>query len=405
MGESPALSDSERVFEDLVRAAHDHGPIEALELADRYARALGLTRVNVHLVDLQQRVLVPLVTGPELDVDSTLAGEAYRFESMRLAEGESGLNLWLPLMNGSDRMGVLHVVAGALDRPTLHRCRTLAALLSLIINSQRAHSDTYLRRIRKRNVDLRTEMLRAFLPPRSVGTERGVSTAVLEPAYGVGGDAYDHSITRDVLHATILDAMGHDLASGLTAAVAMAGARNARRSGAGLAQLTGNVGAALSEWLPDQFCTGVFSTLDLAGGVFSWINCGHPAPLLIRRQELVGGALDRPAEPPLGLGLEEGRSHTLHQIQLEPGDQILMYTDGVVEARDSHGEMFGLERFVEFIIRATAGDERTPETLRRLIQDIRDYQQGHFTDDATIMLIQWCPTTRFHGDESVFGGV
>jgi len=180
----------------------------------------------------------------------------------------------------------------------------------------------------------------------------------------------------------------------------MAGARNARRSGAGLTQLTGNVGNALSEWLPERFCTAVFSTLDLAGGIFSWVNCGHPAPLLIRRQELLVGALDRPAEPPLGLGLEENHNYALHQLQLEPGDQILLYTDGVVEARGHDGEMFGLERFVEFIIRATAGGERAPETLRRLIQDIRDYQEGHFTDDATIMLIQWQPDTRFHGDDS-----
>lgn len=394
------MSEGERVFEDLIRVAHGRGPIEALELADRHAHALGLTRVSVHLVDLQQRVLVPLLSGPELDVDTTLAGEAYRFESMRLAEGEGGLDLWLPLMGGADRMGVLHVVSETLDQLALHRCRTLAALLSLIISSQRAHNDGYLRRIRKRNVDLRTEMLRAFLPQRSVGTSQGVSTAVLEPAYEVGGDAFDHAITRDVLHATILDAMGHDLASGLTAAVAMAGARNARRSGAGLTQLTGNVGNALSEWLPERFCTGVFSTLDLAGGVFSWVNCGHPAPLLIRRQELIGGALDRTAEPPLGLGLEENHSYAFHQFQLEPGDQVLLYTDGVVEARGPDGEMFGLERFVEFIIRATAGDERAPETLRRLIHDIREYQEGQFTDDATIMLLQWRPGTRFHGGDS-----
>lgn len=300
------------------------------------------------------------MSGPELEVDTTTAGEAYRFESMRLVEGEQGLELWLPLMGGADRMGVLHVVAGSLDQPTLHRCRTLASLLSLIISSQHVHNDGYLRRVRKRNVDLRTEMLRAFLPQRSVGTGRGVSTAVLEPAYEVGGDAFDHAITRDILHATILDAMGHDLASGLTAAVAMAGARNARRSGAGLTQLTGNVGSALSEWLPERFCTGVFSTLDLVGGVFSWVNCGHPAPLLIRRQELVGGALDRAAEPPLGLGLGEDHSYALHQLQLEPGDQILLYTDGVVEACGPDGEMFGLERFVEFIIRATAGGDVRP---------------------------------------------
>lgn len=59
MAEGFPLSESERVFEDLLWAAHAHGPIEALELADRYAHVLGLARVTVYLVDLQQRVLAP----------------------------------------------------------------------------------------------------------------------------------------------------------------------------------------------------------------------------------------------------------------------------------------------------------------------------------------------------------
>ena len=53
--------------------------------------------------------------------------------------------------------------------------------------------------------------------------------------------------------------------------------------------------------------------------------------------------------------------------------------------------MFGLDRFAEFVIRATSANEPAPETLRRLIHAIHEHQRGSFTDDATIMLLEWTP--------------
>lgn len=385
----------EYLFGELIRSVHDRGPLEVLEAVEAYASVIGLGRVTVYLVDLQQRLLVPLGEGRPLAVDGSTAGSAYRSETLRLVEGDGLLELWLPLRDGADRMGVLYVSAPVLDEPTLRRCQTLASLLGLVITSKRAYSDTYVRHTRTRPVQLRTEMLRAFLPPRTLGTPRGVSTAVLEPAYELGGDAFDHSITKDVLHVAILDAMGHDLASGLTASVAMAGARSARRNGAGLRDLTAEVEEALASWLPEHFCTGIFATLNLGSGLFSWVNCAHPAPLLIRGGRLSPGALERDPELPLGMAeVDTGAdadARTVHEVRLEPGDQVLFYTDGVTEAHDGQGRMFGLERFADFIIRAASAEEPAPETLRRFIHSIHDHQRGRFSDDATIVLLEWTP--------------
>ncbi|MEU1036121.1 hypothetical protein ABZ402_47175 [Streptomyces mirabilis] len=82
----------------------------------------------------------------------------------------------------------------ALDGLKLRRCRTTALLLALIITSKRTYSDTIAQRMRTRPMHLPTEMVRAFLPPRSIGTGRVVSTAVLEPTYELGGDADDATI-------------------------------------------------------------------------------------------------------------------------------------------------------------------------------------------------------------------
>lgn len=75
----------------------------------------------------------------------------------------------------------------------------------------------------------------------------------------------------------------------------------------------------------------------------------------------------------------------------KPGDCVLLYTDGVVEARDADGAEFGLGRFTDFIIRSDAAGERPAEVLRLLIHAILDYQRNRLRDDATILLFEWRP--------------
>jgi serine phosphatase RsbU (regulator of sigma subunit) len=298
-------------------------------------------------------------------------------------------------VDGAERLGVLAVHAPSLTRAVLRRGRALATLLAMMITSTRAYQDTFVRRTRTSPMRLPAEMLRAFLPPRTIGTQHVVSTAVLEPAYEIGGDAFDHSLTDTTLQAAVLDAMGHDLASGLTTAVSLAACRNARRTGADLPELVECVDDALAHWLPDQFCTGVLAQLDLASGILRWSNCGHPTPLLIRDQRLLVDAMRRDPDPPMGLpSLLAGRQRQTHEIALKPGDRVLMYTDGVTEARGSDGTEFGLEQFADYIIRATAAGELAPETLRRLIHSILDSSTSRLRDDATILMFEWSRPAR-----------
>lgn len=87
-------------------------------------------------------------------------------------------------------------------------------------------------------------------------------------------------------------------------------------------------------------------------------------------------------------------SRQTHEAALQPGDRVLLYTDGVTESRTRDGGLFGLEHFADYIIRATAAGELAPETLRRLIHSILDAQPGRLRDDATLLLFEWRPPTR-----------
>ncbi|MFF5105183.1 PP2C family protein-serine/threonine phosphatase [Streptomyces sp. NPDC000134] len=375
----------------------EHLTMDLSTIVARCAKAMSLPHAVVYLTDLQQRHLVPQtdVAAP-LPIDGSLAGWAYRTQSLRVERAQTeGVTAWFPLLDGAERLGVLAVNQTALTAGSLTRGQALASLLAMAISSKRAYEDSFVRRTRTEKMQLPAEMLRAFLPPRTIGNAQVVSTAVLEPAYEIGGDAFDHSLTETTLHTTVLDAMGHDLASGLTSAVSLAACRNARRAGVDLPELVESADHALATWLPDKFCTALIAQLDLATGLLRWSNCGHPAPLLIRDHQLLIGALEREPDPPMGLPATlTPQPRQTHEFPLEPGDRVLMYTDGVTEARTREAELMGLERFADYVIRATAGGELAPESLRRLIHSILDTQTGRLRDDATLLMFEWRPPQR-----------
>jgi serine phosphatase RsbU (regulator of sigma subunit) len=188
---------------------------------------------------------------------------------------------------------------------------------------------------------LQAEMVWAFLASRTFATDGVMVTATLEPAYEVGGDAYDYSLIGDRLHVSVFDAVGHDLAAGLLASVAMASCRSARRSGGTLQDIVTRADHAIARQFGEsRFVTALLCDLNVATGVFSWIPCGHPPPLLISGNKVIK-ELDRRPQLPLGLAeLHTGTDRSTYTTlprrdeslpacteQLEPGDRMLLHTD------------------------------------------------------------------------------
>ncbi|MGW0774978.1 PP2C family protein-serine/threonine phosphatase [Streptomyces sp. NPDC002835] len=219
--------------------------------------------------------------------------------------------------------------------------------------------------------------------------------ATMEPAYATAGDAFDYALAGDTVHLAVFDAMGHDTSAGLTANLAMATCRNQRRRSKSLAETRD----AIETMLTDQFAhtryaTAVLADLDLSTGLLSWINCGHHPPILIRDGRWTTHLECDPTHP---LGTDLDLPATVCREQLEPGDRLLLYTDGVIEARDANGREFGRDHFVDFVIRHQAEGHAAPETLRRLVHAVLDHHDGRLTDDATVLLCEWhgpaAPTT------------
>jgi sigma-B regulation protein RsbU (phosphoserine phosphatase) len=380
----------------LLDASHRTAPDQLPQLATRAAQLLGADDMIIHLVDYNQLNLVPLTaldaaTMQVVAVDGTLPGRVFALVEGHETASGAGHRLWLPLLDGTDRLGVLETVLRRAPSAELREaCISVAALLSELLMTRRAYGDGFERTRRRGPMQLAAEVIWNLLPPLTfVGPDVAVS-AILEPCYEVGGDAFDYAVNGAILHAAIFDAVGHGIDASDTTSLAVNAYRNARRSGLDLVDTYRSVDKWISARRPESHVTAVLVELDTTTGIARKISAGHPGELLLRDGRLVK-ALTAPTAMPLGLGRLGRPRPGVEEEALQPGDKLLLYTDGVTEARTEDGDFFGLDRLVDYVTRALADRLPAPETMRRLVHAILEHQHDRLQDDATAVLIEWKP--------------
>ncbi len=379
----------------LLSAARLSVPDDVAAQVAEHGSALGADDVTVYLVDHEQHVLVPVPTTAEgsqrpLGIEATVAGRCFR--QLELQEAHGGREVWAPLLDGLERLGVVQLLFPEAEaRADDDLVLAFAALIAEMVLVKDAYGDLFTLVRRREPMSLAGEVTWNLMPPLTFGTERVVISCVLAPAYDVGGDSFDYAVDGTTARIAIFDAMGHGLKAGLLATVAIAAYRHARRTGRDLVQTVTAIDAAVADTFGgEQFVTGVLAELDLGTGGLVWHSAGHPAPLLLRGSRAVK-TLDSEPQLPFGLRAASGETPRVEveAQSLEPGDRLLFYSDGVVEARDDQGEFFGTDRLADLVIRASAAGHPAPETMRRLMHAILDHQAGALQDDATTMLVEW----------------
>ncbi|MGC1213760.1 MAG: PP2C family protein-serine/threonine phosphatase [Micromonospora sp.] len=386
-----------RALADLLARSHRLAP-DTLPLAvDAALHDLGVT-TTIYVADAEQERLRPL---PEpnrplpdpLPIDSTLPGRAYT--EVRARVGQDG-RLWVPVVNGTDRLGLLEVFLppglDPDDEAVRDGCRLIAGQIGHLLTSKTAYGDSLHRARRSKPMTLSAELLWHLLPPLTFATDTVAISGILEPCYEVGGDAFDYALDGSTLTLAILDGVGYGLPAVLTTSVALSALRAARRTGTELSELPAAIDAGLrSQWTDGRFVTGVLASFDIDSGRLRYVNAGHPAPVLLRRGRAVR-ALTGGRRIPFGLIADATAGSvpaTVTEMGLEPGDRLLLHTDGVTEARNAAGEMFGLRRLADLAERHIGSGLPAPETLRRLSRAVAEHRGTASRDDATMVLVEW----------------
>jgi Stage II sporulation protein E (SpoIIE) len=227
------------------------------------------------------------------------------------------------------------------------------------------------------------------LLPREPPRVRGLDVAVrYVPMTAVAGDLYDFvALGPSRMGILVADVCGHGIPAALIASMVKLAfstqADHAHDPGRVLTMMN----RVLTRQLEHGFVTAVYAVVDTDRGTITAANAGHP-PLLIGRSN---GSVEGIDERGLMLGFESGASYTNSEIDLRDGDLVLLYTDGVTEARNPAGEFFDDERVRRWL---TAADGRDASRFTDgAFCDLRDWR-GHpaFEDDVTFVVARFAAT-------------
>ncbi|HEX6420135.1 MAG TPA: PP2C family protein-serine/threonine phosphatase [Acidimicrobiales bacterium] len=376
----------------LLDVSHTLPPVQLATAVDEAFRRAGARRSCMFLVDHDQMALHPLGSHDDglssFPVEGTVGGRAFTFEStVEVPAGEGGgVRMWLPMLNGTARLGVVSVDlddAAAADGTILER---ITALASELVMSKAQYTDAIELARRHRAMSLEAELQRGTLPPVALITPTVSIAGLLLPAYEVAGDAFDYALNEHDVHVAVIDSVGHELVSSLISHLVSGSLRNSRRCGVDLAEAYAAADAAVATAFPDvRFATAAFGRLDLGSGRFRWVSAGHPPPVVVRDGRVTGEAPTRPVLP-IGLG---GGEPPVNEVVLDPGDMLLLYTDGAVEGGVRGSERFGLDRLLDLLGQNLLDGVPPAELLRRLVRAVLEHSAYELHDDTTLLLVHY----------------
>ena len=383
----------------LLRAQQDAEPDALAETLTAAVAAIGGHDVVVYLIDYEHATLVPhpdvLPHGerPETaSVEGSMAGRAFTSATCQSTRRDDGWHVWIPVRERTNYLGVVAITLPAWNDDLEEFCLDLGLAAGNLIMAGSRYTDlSHVLRRRKR-MGLAAEMQWSLLPPLSFDIRATALSGLVEPAYEVGGDAFDYAYNRGSLDLALFDTMGHGVGSATLAALAVGAYRQSRRRGKDLPDIASDIDQALQAYpAKPVFATALLARLDTRSGSLVWMTCGHPQPLFARDGTCLP---DDPAVVhgvPVGLGGLGRLIGSYNVTALQPGDGVLLFSDGVVEARDAQKQTFGEDRLRDLLAREHRANLTPPETVRRLVKASMEHAAYTLHDDATMLYLRWSP--------------
>ena len=321
--------------------------------------------------EFPRRLEAPLALGPELAEDGLPDLAA------RLAQAMPGV-VMAPMWLRGRAVGVLLARRGSESG-----LREVARLGAAAMELAARYTDVFDAARRRKHTTPAAEIQQGLLPPRIVRMGGGELAGSVLPTYEVGGDWFDYVENRDGAWIAIADGAGRGPRAAGLSSVTLAALRAARRSDATLeeaAQLMDET--VLAAGGDEFFVTAILARWNPVYSLFSWINLGHPPPLLIGANEAVEELATQP-DLPLGL-TERSRSFRRQQRRLLDGDRLVLYTDGVSHRRTASGP-FDIDGIVNSVRHASG---RSAAAAARAIQEAMvSVSEDPLTDDAAVVVL------------------
>ncbi|MDX3745638.1 PP2C family protein-serine/threonine phosphatase [Streptomyces sp. AK08-02] len=382
---------------ELLAAAEAAPPGESVDVvAHDLQKRFGAEQVSFLFVDLIGQRLVRLAAADgqapgnaePIDLQGSVYDGVLRSQRQHVVpDGEGGERVITPVTNRGDCLGVLEVTLQAADDTVLRQVRDAAHALAYIIVTDRRFTDLYHLGRRTTATSLAAEIQHQLLPSAPCcEADQFTLAGGLVPADDIGGDTYDYTLDRDTLHLSITDAMGHDTDSALLATLLVGALRQARRSGCDALKQARHAHEALLSH-NHGLATGQLLCVDLETGLCELVNAGHPRPLRLR--DGIVEEVDLAVNLPFGVAAPS--AYRLQELQLIPGDRLILLTDGMQERGASAADLPSIIRDTRAL--------HPREAVRSLTAAVLKVCDGNLQDDATVLVLDWHGNRRRPAEE------
>jgi PAS domain S-box-containing protein len=235
----------------------------------------------------------------------------------------------------------------------------------------------------QREMDIASGIQTSLLPRDSLHVGGVKVHARQQQARIVGGDWYDYWSHGDKIFIVVGDASGNGVGAAIFATMAMSALRVEAREHNKILDIMEHVnGSLFSANRSDSFVTVFFGVLDLPTMTLSYSNAGHEEPLCIGPQDKVPDALSSNKRSLLGIFSRADLD--VRRRKLNPGERLLLFTDGVIDAQSSRGKLYGLKRLNRFV--AANKDKPPEEFVDSLIDTVMEFCKGEPKDDVTVIV-------------------
>lgn len=297
--------------------------------------------------------------------------------------------LAVPLGVSDSVFGIIYadspIAEGRFTEDHLKVLTTLASVAAIRVENARLVEARLQQERLERELQLASEIQQRFqpaAPPQIMGYElQGISF----PCYEIGGDYYDF-IQRD--DGRLVIALGDVSGKGTAAALLMSSLHAAVHAQSGSHESLVDTISAVNRYLadnipPNRFVTLFYAELDPDSGAVSFLNAGHNPPLIVH----AAGTVEQLASGGLPLGIKYDADYREGRTQLQEGDVLVIYSDGVTEATSPSGEEFGPTRLYEVVSRNV---EASAAGIRDRIESaLTKFSQGtQAADDITLVIVK-----------------
>lgn len=390
---SASVADRADTRNRLMTAAEAAAPGEAIDVvAEHLRKRFDAKKVSFLIVDLTGRAVARLSTATVEDereverigLSDSVYGQVIREQSPFQETTDRGQRIIAPVSNRGDAIGLLELLLpDAPGSDVLEAVSEAARFLAYIVIANRQFTDLYVWGRRTTRPSLAAEIQYQLLPSSlSFESEQFALSGNLEPSEDISGDTFDYILDRDILHLSITDPMGHNLNAALTATVLMGALRSARRASAGLAEQARQADVALSDH-GHGHATGQLLRIHLRTGRAELVNAGHPWPLRMRDEVVT--EVECEVDHPFGLALPSSRPYRVQELDLRPGDRLVILTDGMLEREAANVDLPDMMRTTRHL--------HPREAALALTTAVLDACGGQVEDDATVMCLDWHGTT------------